>query len=85
MSPRSGYSFGTNDGGHFHVPCITMRDETEWIETVDLGWNQIVGADSKKIHTAFLQIKKGKKDYFPYGNGRASDAIIRALLHEFHA
>ena len=31
------------------VPCITLRDETEWIETVQLGWNILTGADHDRI------------------------------------
>jgi len=31
------------------VPCVTMRDETEWVETVESGWNRLAGADSKLI------------------------------------
>jgi len=33
----------------FQIPCITLRDATEWIETVNDGWNILVGADKRKI------------------------------------
>jgi len=41
------------------VPCITLRDETEWVETVRYGWNRLVGADKEKILDAVLNIKLG--------------------------
>jgi UDP-GlcNAc3NAcA epimerase len=41
------------------VPCITLRDETEWVETVNLGWNRIVGSDVKKILEAVRDLKFG--------------------------
>lgn len=41
------------------VPCITLRDETEWIETVDLGWNRLVGSDVEKILEAVRNLKFG--------------------------
>jgi len=33
----------------FKVPCITLRENTEWVETVEDGWNLLVGAESEKI------------------------------------
>jgi UDP-GlcNAc3NAcA epimerase len=37
----------------FHVPCITLRDETEWVETVESGWNRLAGASEDSIYSAF--------------------------------
>jgi UDP-GlcNAc3NAcA epimerase len=39
-----------------HVPCITLRDETEWVETVETGWNTIVGADTDRIVAAMTSV-----------------------------
>ncbi len=36
----------------FGVPCVTLREETEWVETVELGWNALVGSDEEKIVVA---------------------------------
>ena len=74
-------SGGIQKEAFFHKkPCITLRDETEWKETVDLGWNKIVGADFDKILKAFNSFKHGKdiKDE-PYGNGNASNKILEIL------
>jgi UDP-GlcNAc3NAcA epimerase len=66
----------------YGVPCITMRDETEWVETVELGWNQLVGADSSKILQAYASLagEWEPRPASPYGDGTASAKIIKHLL-----
>lgn len=64
------------------VPCITLRDETEWIETVETGANQLVGAEQEKISRA-LQMGSVKLDWPAlYGDGHASRLISSALCAE---
>jgi UDP-GlcNAc3NAcA epimerase len=60
-----------------------MREETEWVETVDLGLNILVGASKEKILEAansFLNRDLKKAIALPYGNGDASVGIIKNLL-----
>ncbi|HEX8552992.1 MAG TPA: UDP-N-acetylglucosamine 2-epimerase (non-hydrolyzing) [Abditibacteriaceae bacterium] len=66
----------------YRVPCVTLRSETEWVETVALGWNHVVPPVSKEavfqsIETALLA-PIGKEGQ-PYGEGRASTIIAGAL------
>jgi UDP-GlcNAc3NAcA epimerase len=63
----------------YGVPCITMRDETEWVETVELGWNKIVGADKDKILNAANSLSYGESGASPYGDGLASRKILKIL------
>lgn len=60
----------------FAVPCVTLRPETEWVETVATGWNVLVGADQAKIVTAvqYHQWPTGEPPAL-FGNGRASEQI----------
>ena len=60
-------------------PCITMRNETEWIETVDNGWNVLVGTDSDKICYNILNFapKEKKNNYF--GDGNTAQKIVQIL------
>ena len=68
----------------YNTPCITLRDETEWVETVSLGWNQLVGANAKAIIQAVEKVKIGTNlivHQNPYGNGDASQLICQHLLN----
>lgn len=59
-------------------PCITVREETEWVETLDGDWNQLTGADSHKIITAVR--KDPSSEWKPlYGDGDASNQIASYL------
>lgn len=63
----------------FGKPCLTMRDETEWIELVDNGWNQIVGADAGRIADALRNAATPEVGNPLYGNGKSAELIIDIL------
>ncbi|WP_343634407.1 UDP-N-acetylglucosamine 2-epimerase (non-hydrolyzing) [Fluviicola sp.] len=65
------------------IPCITLREETEWVETVENGWNTLVGADEQKIVGAITGFNPAEErsDYFGTGNAAAEMvAVIRNTL-----
>jgi UDP-GlcNAc3NAcA epimerase len=77
----------TDSGGvqkeafYLSVPCVTLRDSTEWPETLELGANRIVGTNSQKIKEAVLSPQKvWPLDQTPYGDGTASTKIVNVLL-----
>lgn len=61
------------------VPCVTTRDETEWVETVACGWNRLVAADATKIATAALAPRPEGEAPDLYGDGHASERILSTL------
>ena len=75
-------SGGMQKEAYFHrVPCITLRDETEWTETVEQGWNQISGTDANSIISAWEKAStQGNRSKNLFGKGNASKKIIDTLL-----
>lgn len=61
------------------VPCITLRDTTEWTETVEAGWNHLVGADYELILDAVHGEDLPVKWEALYGKGNASENIVRCI------
>ncbi|MBN1501067.1 MAG: UDP-N-acetylglucosamine 2-epimerase (non-hydrolyzing) [Spirochaetes bacterium] len=64
----------------FKKPCITMREQTEWVETVESGWNILVGSDKDKILDAINNFKSSEIYPELYGNGNAGQEILDVLL-----
>lgn len=66
------------------VPCITLRDETEWVETVDCDANHLAGADPQRARSSIEALAEGrwKPDFSarPYGDGHAAEKIVASLL-----
>ena len=72
-------SGGVQKEAYFHhTPCITLRDETEWVETVEAGWNQIAGYKKQDILHC-LENEPTRIEIPEYGTGNASDKIIGLL------
>ena len=73
-------SGGVQKEAYFHqIPCITMRDETEWIETVEAGWNIVVGTDTARILQAIQSPPQPQHNITEYGCGNASQQIIQTI------
>jgi len=64
----------------FHTPCITIRNETEWIELVNAKVNKLVGHDKNKIINALKSFSPNKFDYSFYGAGNSGEKILSNII-----
>jgi UDP-GlcNAc3NAcA epimerase len=75
-------SGGMQKEAYFHeVPCITLRNETEWMETVEASWNHLVGPDTERIlaaQTASSLPRRGVRGK-PYGDGTAAQKLVEII------
>lgn len=76
-------SGGVQKEAFFHsVPCVTLRDETEWVELVESGWNRLIPPISVEVVMAAIldQSAANESSGYPYGDGTAGQKIVDILL-----
>jgi UDP-GlcNAc3NAcA epimerase len=61
------------------VPCITLREETEWVETVEDGWNVLAGADRNRIVTLAREFSPAGRQKEVFGHGDASYKVVQRI------
>jgi len=67
----------------FGKHCITLREQTEWVELVENGYNILVGSDSEKLKNAFETLIQKKSDFSLdlYGNGCAAEKAVAEIVN----
>jgi UDP-N-acetylglucosamine 2-epimerase (non-hydrolysing)/UDP-GlcNAc3NAcA epimerase len=64
------------------VPCVTLRPSTEWVETVDAGWNTLVDLDLELARAALAAAPPQERPQL-YGDGQAGSRVVSALIEAF--
>ena len=65
------------------VPCVTIREQTEWVETVEDGWNVVVGTTTERIVEAVRSAAAPAQPFDRYGGDGASARVVRSILARF--
>ena len=68
------------------VPCVTLRDQTEWIELIEGGWNRLASPNSEESIIQALGLARGScgDDIEPYGSGNASTLISEQIIRDLN-
>jgi UDP-GlcNAc3NAcA epimerase len=76
-------SGGIQKEAYFHsIPCVTLREQTEWTETVEFGWNRLAGNDTELICECVRSLSGEKEQIEEYGKGDSAKVLV-GILGEF--